>query len=109
MRIAYPKILAATGGDILEPGYSFEADNSLHKETVKAAGKITNENYYTTFDTGTEVLSGLAVAVAYTYASAKLVSRAETFYFVDGTVAFTKTTEYKTDSLDTNRSVEIRS
>lgn len=109
MRIAYPKILAATGTDVFDPGYAFEADRSLHKETIKSSGKVIAENYYTAFDAGTEVLSGLAVAVAYTYNGAKLKTRIETFYFTDGTVALTRTTDYKTDSVDINRTVEIRS
>lgn len=109
MRVAYDKILAATGSSVFEPGYNFAADPSLHKETVRSAGKVTEENYYTTFDPGTEALSGLAVAVTYGYNGVKLETRVVTFYFDDGTVAFSQTTSYKTDLANPNRSVEVRS
>jgi len=105
----FSKKLHATGDSSMPQGYRHQDDSTLHVETTTSAGKVLTKKYYKTWDSGTETLSNLAVEVTYSYTGQKLVSEVVNFYFVDDTLAFTDTLEYKTDSVDSNKTLITKS
>jgi len=101
--------LMATGVNHIPDGYDYAVDPALHEETTKAGGKITSQKFYKTWDGGTETLSNLAVDVSLVFTGNNLDSKTIIFYFEDNTVAFTDTLSYKTDSVDSNKTLVTKS
>jgi hypothetical protein len=96
------------GGDVdSSSGYPVLATSS--KVITKSQGRITQIEYYRSYDVDSDAMIGLFCKEEYTYSSNKLTQIDVTWYDEGGGTFNEETVLYQTDAADSNKTREIRS